>query len=118
MYTGSLQIPRVTLLNPPVCRAHTSPDERPGVLVLHDLMLHHLLVELTVARKDQDGYVERLKADHGWIGEDVGRARSWGDLGGAALFSLAANRTLLRRQSGYSHSAPQEQREAQTISTN
>ncbi|MDX1502765.1 MAG: glycosyltransferase [Thermoanaerobaculia bacterium] len=74
--------------------------ETPGVLTLHDLVLHHLLVESTLAAGDPAGYYQRLAADHGWIGELTARARRWSELGAAALFELPANRTLLRRQRG------------------
>lgn len=75
--------------------------ERPGVVTLHDLALHHLLVERTLAStEDFDAYAAELARDHGWIGEVVGRARRWGELGQAPLFELPAHRTLLRRQRG------------------
>ncbi len=74
--------------------------KRPGVVTLHDLVLHHLLVEETLAHDDMDGYRERLTADHGWIGEMAGRARRWGESGSATLFELAAHRDLIRRQRG------------------
>ncbi len=74
--------------------------EIPGVLTLHDLVLHHLLVELTLARDDADGYAERLRMDHGWLGEVVARARRWTELGSSATFGLPVHRTLLRRQRG------------------
>jgi glycosyltransferase involved in cell wall biosynthesis len=74
--------------------------ERPGVLTLHDLVLHHLLVESTLGRAELELYRERLAADHGWIGKLTGQARQWGELGSATLFELPAHRTLLRRQRG------------------
>lgn len=74
--------------------------ERPGVLTLHDLALHHLAVELTLAEGELEPYLERLEADHGWVGEAVGQARKWWEIGQAALFSLHAHRTLLRCQRG------------------
>lgn len=75
--------------------------ERPGIVTLHDLALHHLLVERTLAAtEDFDAYREELARDHGWVGEVVGRARRWGELGQAPLFELPAHRTLLRRQRG------------------
>src|SRR5258707_6103555 len=40
----------------------------PGVIVLHDLVLHHLIVEMTLARGDVDGYVSALEANHGEAG--------------------------------------------------
>ncbi len=74
--------------------------ERPGVLTLHDLVLHHLAVELTLAEGVLEPYLERLEADHGWVGEAVGRARKWWEIGQAALFALHTHRTLLRLQRG------------------
>jgi glycosyltransferase involved in cell wall biosynthesis len=74
--------------------------ERPGILTLHDLVLHHLLVETTLGRADLEAYRRRLTADHGWIGKLTGQARQWGELGSATLFELPAHRTVLRRQRG------------------
>ena len=77
--------------------------ERPGVLTLHDMVLHHLLVEATIAHgrdEHMDEYREWLARDHGWVGDEAGAARYWTELGEAAMFSLAAHRTLLRRQRG------------------
>jgi glycosyltransferase involved in cell wall biosynthesis len=74
--------------------------ERPGVVTLHDLVLHHLLSEETLGERDFDGYRRRLAADHGWIGEEAARPRAWGAAVEAMLFELPAHRTLLRRQRG------------------
>lgn len=74
--------------------------ERPGVLVLHDLVLHHLLVERTLGRRLFEPYAEALARDHGWLGEAVARPRWWGGYSDAGLFALPAHRTLLRRQRG------------------
>ncbi len=74
--------------------------ERPGVVTLHDVVLHHLLVEATLGREDLETYGRRLTADHGWVGELTARARRWGELGQAALFGLPAHRGLVRRQRG------------------
>ncbi|MGN6184220.1 MAG: glycosyltransferase family 4 protein [Thermoanaerobaculia bacterium] len=48
----------------------------PGIVVLHDLVLHHLIVEMTLARGDVDGYVRALRASHGEEGAAwaIGRA--------------------------------------------
>ncbi|MEM9593739.1 MAG: glycosyltransferase family 4 protein [Acidobacteriota bacterium] len=75
--------------------------ERPGVLVLHDLVLHHFLIERTVADGDFDAYRRQLTADHGWIGEAASLPMRWpGGVGSAAQFALPAHRTLLARQRG------------------
>ncbi len=72
----------------------------PGVVTLHDVVLHHLLVEDTLARQDPDGYKQRLVADHGWMGRVIAKARGWTELGQTALFELPAHRTLVHRQRG------------------
>lgn len=50
----------------------------PGVIVLHDLVLHHLIVEMTLARGDADGYVAALEASHGAAGAAWARGRANG----------------------------------------
>lgn len=72
----------------------------PGVVMLHDVVLHHLLVERTLALGSYEAYEEALAADHGWIGRAVTRPRWWGGYSDAALFALPAHRTLLSRQRG------------------
>ncbi len=72
----------------------------PGILTLHDLVLHHLLVEVTLGENDFESYAERLQKDHGWLGESVAHARQWHELGNSAMFGVSGHRTLLRRQRG------------------
>ncbi|HEX9940810.1 MAG TPA: glycosyltransferase family 4 protein [Thermoanaerobaculia bacterium] len=75
----------------------------PGVLTLHDVVLHHLLQDRTLGRQEPDSfqeYKERLTRDHGWIGEAAALAKRWNAWGNAPLFELPAHRTLLRRQRG------------------
>lgn len=75
--------------------------EVPGVLTLHDLVLHHFLIERTVKHHDFDGYRQALEADHGWVGEAAGRPIRWpGGSGRSSQFSLPAHRGLLSRQIG------------------
>jgi glycosyltransferase involved in cell wall biosynthesis len=74
--------------------------ERPGVLTLHDVFLHHLLLDLTLGKAEFYRYKERLTQDHGWIGEAAALAKRWGAWGEAPVFALPAHRTLLRRQKG------------------
>ncbi len=38
---------------------------RPGVVVLHELVLHHLVAGLTLARGDAAGYLDAMERDHG-----------------------------------------------------
>src|SRR6266478_6516521 len=37
----------------------------PGVVVLHDFVLHHLVASMTLGRKDQSGYLAALERDAG-----------------------------------------------------
>jgi glycosyltransferase involved in cell wall biosynthesis len=41
---------------------------RPGVVVLHELVLHHLVAGITLARGDAAGYLAALERDHGLAG--------------------------------------------------
>jgi glycosyltransferase involved in cell wall biosynthesis len=38
---------------------------RAGLVVLHEVVLHHLIVEMTLARGDGDAYVETMRRNHG-----------------------------------------------------
>ncbi len=75
-------------------------SRRPGIVVLHDLVLHHFLLDRTVGGGAWEPYFEELARDHGWVGEATARAVRWGAFGQAAQFELPANRTLLARQRG------------------
>lgn len=48
---------------------------RPGVVMLHDFVLHHLVTELTLARGDERGYRDYMERDHGRLGGAVARQR-------------------------------------------
>lgn len=52
--------------------------EHPGIAVLHDMVLHHLIVEMTLARGDVEAYVESLRASHGEAGAAWARGRAVG----------------------------------------
>src|SRR5207247_356162 len=41
---------------------------RPGIVVLHDFSLHHLIAELTLGRKDREGYARALEQEAGLAG--------------------------------------------------
>jgi glycosyltransferase involved in cell wall biosynthesis len=45
---------------------------RPGVVVLHDFVLHHLVAGLTLARKDVSGYLRAMERDAGLVGRLLG----------------------------------------------
>jgi glycosyltransferase involved in cell wall biosynthesis len=70
---------------------------KPGVIVLHDLVLHHLIVEMTLARGDVDGYVAALEASHGAAGAAWARGRAAGLHGEMGNFLLPASIDVARR---------------------
>jgi len=47
---------------------------RPGVVVLHEFVLHHLVSGLTLARGDSAGYLDALEQEHGLVGRLLGYA--------------------------------------------
>jgi len=74
--------------------------DSPGVVTVHDLRLHHLLVESTLASGDLDTYVSGLGEEHGWEGAAAALSIRWGGHGRARLFEMPAHRSLLLRQRG------------------
>jgi glycosyltransferase involved in cell wall biosynthesis len=41
---------------------------RPGIVVLHDFVLHHLIAGMTVGRGDGDGYLDAMQREAGAVG--------------------------------------------------
>jgi glycosyltransferase involved in cell wall biosynthesis len=71
--------------------------ERPGVIVLHDVVLHHLIVEMTIARGDAEGYVEAMRANHGEMGAAWARGRAIGLHDEIANFLMPASIDVANR---------------------
>lgn len=71
--------------------------EHPGIAVLHDLVLHHLIVEMTLARGDADGYAAALAASHGAAGEAWARGRAAGLHGEIGNFLFPASVEVANR---------------------
>jgi glycosyltransferase involved in cell wall biosynthesis len=73
---GSKRAPRGT----DVCLYHlgNNPDahswivdalrRRPGVVVLHDFVLHHLVAGMTIGRRDGHAYLDAMEREHGVVG--------------------------------------------------
>ena len=45
---------------------------RPGIVVLHEVVLHHLVVGMTIGRGDPEGYLRALERDAGARGRELG----------------------------------------------
>jgi glycosyltransferase involved in cell wall biosynthesis len=69
----------------------------PGVVVLHDLVLHHLIVEMTLARGDADAYIDALRANHGEPGAAWARGRAAGLHSEMGNFLLPASVEIAQR---------------------
>lgn len=72
---------------------------QPSIVVLHDLVLHHLIVEMTLARGDVEGYVAALRANHGEAGAAWARGRAAGLHDEIGNFLFPASMELARRSS-------------------
>lgn len=46
----------------------------PGVVVLHDFVLHHLVAGLTIGRRDGHGYLDAMEREGGVVGRLLGHA--------------------------------------------
>lgn len=68
-----------------------------AVVVLHDAILHHLLVESTIARGAPEQYRELATAAHGARGAALARAREFGLAGRRDPFLFPARRAFLER---------------------
>lgn len=84
-------------------QVHDLALKHPGVLTLHDVVLHHFLIERTLQLGPDHfaAYRQAIATEHGWIGEATARVRRWpGGWGDASLFALPAHRRLLASQRG------------------
>jgi glycosyltransferase involved in cell wall biosynthesis/SAM-dependent methyltransferase len=73
--------------------------EHPGVVVMHEANLHHLIADLTINRNDWDSYVREVGSNHGPEAQDYAeryvRTRQK-----APDYSLSMMRTMLARSRG------------------
>jgi glycosyltransferase involved in cell wall biosynthesis len=72
----------------------------PGIIVLHEIVLHHLIVEMTLARGDVEGYVAAMFANHGEAGAAWARGRAAGLHSEMGNFLLPASIEVARRSRG------------------
>lgn len=69
--------------------------KRPGVTVLHDFLLHHLVATLTLGRLDLTGYERYMAYDHGRLGKELARQRQVGVFSEYEQFLMPLNGTVL-----------------------
>jgi len=80
-----------------------------GIVVLHDTVLHHLLVEEAAACSDWKRWADEMAVSHGARGSALAAARAWGYFGRLDPFLLPARRAILGLADGaIVHSAAAE----------
>lgn len=52
--------------------------EHRSIAVLHEIVLHHLVTEMTLARGDTEAFIEEMERSHGAVGAAFARGRSRG----------------------------------------
>jgi glycosyltransferase involved in cell wall biosynthesis len=67
--------------------------EHRSIVVLHEIVLHHLVTEMTLARGDANSYIDEIRRNHGAAGEAFARGRARGfDLENANFLFPASGR--------------------------
>jgi glycosyltransferase involved in cell wall biosynthesis len=69
----------------------------PGIVVLHDFVLHHLITELTLARGDAEAYRRHMQDDLGPLGAELARQREAGAFTDRQQFLTPLNGAVVRR---------------------
>lgn len=73
---------------------------QPGILVLHDFVLHHLIVEMTLAAGNEIEYARILTAEHGDVGTRTAQLRSRGCFTEFQQFLMPLNGEAVRSSRG------------------
>lgn len=77
--------------------AYREAMAHPAVVVLHDFVLHHLIVESTLARGAAEDYVKQIGANHGLPGVALARGRVAGFHGEIGNFLYPASAAVAQR---------------------
>jgi glycosyltransferase involved in cell wall biosynthesis len=80
--------------------AYVAALRRPGIVTLHDPVLHHLVEALTLGRGNPAGYAAALFAEHGAAGLRVARLRAQGMFDPGLRFLLPLHRQVTDRAQG------------------
>jgi glycosyltransferase involved in cell wall biosynthesis len=80
--------------------AFLSALRRPGIVTLHDPVLHHLVEALTLGHDNPAGYEAALLAEHGEAGRQVARLRRRGIFDPALRWLMPLHRQVLDRSRG------------------
>ena len=94
---GSLTAPHLFHVgnNPHHEFVYKAAFERRGVVVLHDVNLHHLVTEMTLARGDEAGYRMAMERNWGDIGASAADLRASGVFTEFEQFLMPLNREII-----------------------
>ncbi len=67
----------------------------PGIVVMHDYSMHHLFVELTLARGDETSYRDLMEYNYGEYGKTIAYNRSQGVFNELFQFTMPLNQTII-----------------------
>ncbi|MBM9513027.1 glycosyltransferase [Desulfogranum marinum] len=68
---------------------------RPGIVVMHDFSVHHLLVELTLANGEHQLYEDLMEYNYGDLGVKIARRRNEGYFNEILQFILPLNKSVV-----------------------
>ncbi len=71
--------------------------ETPGVVVLHDFVIHHLISNITLGRGDAEAYASILSREHGKVGRHLARLRAAGCFSEFQQFLTPLSGMVIRR---------------------
>jgi len=99
---NATKIPRIYQMGNNVHHAYMLDDlqKNPGILVLHDYSMHHLLVEQTLAKSNADSYKSLLKHDYGELGARIADNRQNYLFNHLLEFIMPINGTLIEVSKG------------------
>lgn len=75
--------------------------DHPGITLMHDFSMHHLLVECTLAKEDTKSYLDLMSAEYGVAGEKLAKLRYENGLHHGLLeFLMPLNQQVITHSKG------------------
>ncbi len=74
--------------------------EVPGLIILHDWILHHLVAGTTLGKQKKETYFRQVEANHGFVAMEKARNALREDRAEEIFFTYPMNQTLLRKSLG------------------
>lgn len=74
--------------------------QHPGIVVMHDYLLHHLVAHMTLGRGDKDGYIDIMRLSGGQAAVDIAEAWIGGLYGEIQAFQFPCNERVIENSLG------------------